>query len=64
MLDNHAYNLLMQLSVEHKSLWRIKDEYLKDAGNCAECQAVWKKLEADKEAHVVELLALIKKHLG
>ncbi|MEK7608518.1 MAG: hypothetical protein AAB495_02980 [Patescibacteria group bacterium] len=64
MLENHLYNLLLQLSEEHKSLWRIKDEYLKDAGDCADCQAIWKKLKADKEAHVVELTALVKKHLG
>lgn len=64
MLENHVYNLLLQLAEEHKSLWRIKDEYLKDAGDCVDCQAAWKKLEVDKEAHVAELTALVKKHLG
>lgn len=52
-----------QLAQEHKSLWRIKDEYMKDAEGHPDCQAFWKKLEADKEAHVKELTTLLKKHL-
>jgi len=38
MLDNHIYNLLLQATEEHKSLWRIKNEYKKDAGNCEVCR--------------------------
>jgi len=64
MLDNHTYNLLLQLTQENKSLWRIKNEYMKDAGECKECQKFWQKMEKDKEAHVEELTALVKKHLG
>lgn len=64
MLDNHVYNLLKQLEVEHKSLWRIKNHYLDEAGACAECNAFWKKMEKDKEEHVTELTALLKKHLA
>jgi len=63
MMDNHGYNLMRQLTEEHTSLWRIKNEYLKDAGNCAECKELWEKLGADKEAHVAELTELVKKHL-
>jgi hypothetical protein len=63
MLDNHLYNLMIQLVEENKSLWRIKDDYMKDAGNNSEQMAFWKKMEADKEAHVEELLSLVKKHL-
>ncbi|MBI2175598.1 MAG: hypothetical protein HYU35_02615 [Parcubacteria group bacterium] len=61
--DNHLYNLTNQLVQEHKSLWRIRDEYKKDAGSCEKCRAVWEKLEQDKEAHVQELAGLVKEHL-
>jgi len=63
MLKNHEYNLLLQLAQEHKSLWRIKNEYLKDAGGCEECKKFWEKMEKDKEDHIKELTGLIKKHL-
>lgn len=64
MLENHVYNLMNQLTQEHKSLWRIKKEYLQDAGDCADCRAFWRNLAADKETHIKELTKLIKKHLG
>ena len=54
---------MRQLTEEHTSLWRIKNEYLKDSAECAECKALWEKLATDKEAHTTELIALIKKHL-
>jgi len=63
MLDNHEYNLMKQLVQENKSLWRIKNNYKKDARTCADCAAFWDKLEEDKENHVSELTDLIKKHL-
>lgn len=53
----------MQATEEHKSLWRIKDDYKKDAHDCAECAAFWEKMEKDKEGHVAELEAMIKKHI-
>ena len=63
MLKNHTYNLLLQLTQENKTLWRIKNEYEKDSDGCGDCIAFWKKLEKDKEDHVNELQGLIKKHL-
>ena len=63
MLNNHVYNLLLQATEEHKSLWRIKDEYKKNAADCTECQNFWATLEKDKEQHVQDLEVLIKKHL-
>lgn len=63
MTDNHVYNLVLQLAQENKSLWRIKNEYVKDAGDCAECKKYWEKLEKEKEAHVAELTELVKSHL-
>lgn len=63
MLNNHIYNLLLQATEEHKSLWRIKGNYHEDAKDCAECSMFWEKLAEDKEQHVAELEAMIKKHL-
>ena len=48
MLSNHIYNLLLQLTQEHKSLWRVKNHYLTDAAGCEECDRFWKKIEEDK----------------
>lgn len=64
MFSNHIYNLFLQMVQEHKSLWRITNEYEKDAKECVECTAFWKKMEKDKEDHVKELEGLIKKHIG
>jgi len=63
MLENHLYDLMIQLVEENKSLWRIKNEYIKNSGDCRECAGFWQKMEKDKEAHVKELAALVKKHL-
>ena len=63
MYDNHVYNLMMQLTQEHKSLWRIKNMYKKDALDCEDCKAFWEKMEKDKEEHINELKELIKKHI-
>jgi len=62
MLDNNIYNICRQLTEENTSLWRIKDVYLKDAGGNKELETFWNKMKADKEAHVKELLDLLKKY--
>ncbi len=54
---------MRQLTEEHTSLWRIKNEYLKDASDCVECKDFWNKMEHDKENHVKELGTLVKKHI-
>jgi len=63
MLDNKIYNLMHQLVQENKSLWRIKNEYITDTKGCDECLKFWKRLEEDKEKHVAELMAMIKKRI-
>ncbi len=63
MLDNNLYNLMNQLTVENKSLWRISDEYIKDAKKSPESKKFWSKMLKDKEAHIRELKTLIKKEL-
>ena len=63
MIDNHLYNLMMQVVAESKSLLRISSKYHTDAGECDECKAFWQKMQKDKEAHISELSALIKNHM-
>ena len=63
MLDNHIYNLFLQATEEHKSLWRIKNEYKKDASSCEVCRMFWEKVEKGKEDFANELTELIKNHL-
>lgn len=63
MLDNHIYNLMLQMTEEHKSLWRIKKMYQEDAKDCEACRAFWQKMEKDKEGHIQELEGLIRNHL-
>ena len=63
MFENHLYNIVNQLAQEHKSLWRIKQMYKKDAGDCAACKAFWDTMEVDKESHVAELRELVKSHI-
>lgn len=63
MLDNHLYNLMAQMVQENKSLWRIKNQYLRDADNCEDCKKLWEKMAADKQQHIDELKRLIKDHL-
>ena len=63
MHNNNVYNLMMQLTEEHKSLWRIKKEYLKDAKNNPKVKAYWTKNAKEKEAHIKELTVLLKGEL-
>lgn len=63
MTTNHVYNLMQQLVIENKSLWRIKENYMKDMEGCSDCKAFWEKMVADKESHVKELEEMVKKHL-
>lgn len=63
MLDNNTYNLMLQMTEEHKSLWRIKKMYKDDAEDCEECRAFWQKMEKDKKGHIQELEGLIKNHM-
>ncbi len=61
-MKNHLYNLMIQLVTEHKSLWRIKNMYKKDAENCSQCIEFWKKTETEKERQISEFEEIIKDH--
>ena len=63
LFDDNVYNLMMQLTTEHQSLWRIKEMYKKDAAECSECLEFWQALEKDKEKNIQRLTELLKKHI-
>ena len=56
MLDNNTYDLMEQLTVENKSLWRIKNNYKKDAAMDSEAKQLWNVIEKDKE-ELVQMLS-------
>jgi len=58
-MDNHIYNLMTQMTIEQKSLWRIKKNYLEECSSEEE-RVFWKNLVADKENHIKDLKELIK----
>jgi hypothetical protein len=58
--NNNLYNLMTQLVQEQKSLWRIKDEYMKDAGKDKELKQFWAEVAAEKELLIEDLQAVIK----
>lgn len=62
MYKNHIYNLMSQLVVEHRSLWRLKKYYLKDAKNCKKCKDLWKKLLDEKENNIKIISEILKSH--
>ena len=55
MLDNNTYNLMEQLAIENRSLWRIKNNYKNDAAMDDESKQLWNCIEKDKE-ELVKLL--------
>jgi hypothetical protein len=63
-MDNNLYNLMLQLTQEQKSIWRVKRYYVGDAGNCEECKEFWARFLQQKEDNVAQMKDLIKKHIG
>ena len=62
MFNNNLYNLMMQATVEHLSLWRIKKHYIREAKD-KETKKFWADLIKEKEANIKKLKVLIKKKL-
>lgn len=58
--NNNVYNLMIQLTQEQKSLWRIKNDYLKDAAKDKELKAFWTEVATEKEILIEDLKAVIK----
>ena len=62
MEQNSFYNILIQLTEELKSLWRIENHYQNDAATEEE-RIFWRNLKTDKENHIKELKRALKKYL-
>ncbi len=63
MLDNNTYDLLEQLLIENKSLWRIKNNYKNDSAMDKEARDTWNFIEKDKEELVKMLTEKVKERL-
>lgn len=63
MMDNNTYDLMEQLLIENKSLWRIKNNYKNDSGMDNETKQVWNFIEKDKEELVKILTEKLKERL-
>ncbi len=61
--ENNFYNIVNQLTQESKSLWRMQNEYIKDAGKDAELKKFWAYYAKEKEQHIADLKALILKYM-
>lgn len=59
MHENNVYNLMMQSVQEHKSLWRIVNDYQEDAEGDEELIAFWEELARQKADQVAEIQRLI-----
>ena len=64
MHENNVYNLMMQSVQEHKSLWRILNDYREDAEGDEELVAFWERLATEKGEQVAELERLIAARAG
>jgi hypothetical protein len=63
MLDNNTYDLMEQLLIENKSLWRIKNNYKNDAAMDNEAKQLWSVIEKEKEDLVSMLTEKLKERL-
>ncbi len=63
MLNNGIYDLMEQLLVENKSLWRIKNNYKNDSSMDIEVKQLWDVIEKDKEELVSMLTEKLKERL-
>ncbi len=61
--ENNLYNLMNQMTQESKSLWRMQNEYIKDAGRDAELKKFWMYYAKEKEEHLKDLKMLIVKYM-
>ena len=53
---------MSQITTEQKSLWRIENHYIEEAGTPEE-RSFWEEMKEDKRAHIEELKELIKNTL-
>ncbi len=62
MLTNHLYDILNELVVKSRDLYRL-DRYIKDCGKCADCKNLWKELKKSEERQIAMLSKISKSHM-
>lgn len=62
-MDNNLYNLMAQMVTESKSLWRIKNDYKRDALNDPKFMALWNEFEKQKENNLIKLELLLREQM-
>lgn len=62
--NNTLYNVMTQLIQEQKSLWRIKNMYIKDAGTNKDMKGFWNELAKDKEEVIKILKEIVKSEVS
>jgi len=62
MLDNMNYNLIENVSIISKSLYRY-ETYIKDASQCKSCQELWSKFEEQRKKELSMILKELKAHI-
>ena len=62
MLDNMNYNLIENVSIISKSLYRY-ETYIKDAAQCKSCQELWSKFEEQRKKELSLILKELKAHV-
>ena len=62
MLDNMNYNLIENISIISKSLYRY-ETYIKDAAQCKSCQDLWAKFEEQRKKELSMILKELKAHI-
>jgi len=60
MEKNNLYNLMLQYTVESRSLWRIKNDYQNDSESDDSVKEFWQKIANEKEANIETIKSLIK----
>lgn len=62
MLKNINYNLMETITVLSKSLHRY-DTYMKDAGDCKQCQDIWTRIADQRKQELSMLMKELKSHM-
>ncbi|MFH1047362.1 MAG: hypothetical protein V1738_03595 [Patescibacteria group bacterium] len=54
---------MSQIVEDHRSLWRMRDMYENDSGECHECRDAWRALADKREAELNHLVELLRRHM-
>lgn len=61
-MEDHDHDMVHELSRRIDCLWRY-DQYVANAENLPELQALWRELKAQEQRNVAQLKQLISRHV-